>query len=71
MGGTHPCIFTALDDRSVLFARKDVRFAWLFALIEAIYFFVHFRAVLSASERRAGACDGKYASRATAVPEFQ
>ena len=34
MGGTHPCIFTALDGPTVFFARKQLRFACYLHLLK-------------------------------------
>ena len=34
MGGTHPCIFTALDGPTVYFARKQLRFACYLHLLK-------------------------------------
>ena len=68
MGGTHPCIFTALDGPTVSFARKQLRFALLIALTEGAQVSrVRSWAALFATEHRAPVMENTKTGR----PGFQ
>jgi hypothetical protein len=71
MGGTHPCIFTALDGPTVLFARKQVRLACYLHLLKESNSFLFTSGQFCPPVNAGPAYDGKYASRAAGVPEFQ
>src|SRR5579859_3340594 len=71
IGGTHPWLFTALDDPTVYFARKQVRVACLLRLPEEADSLVFVAGHFCPRPNSESARDDKYASRPAAVPEFQ